>query len=80
MRSADRSVISVSNWTRSSAAVPRSDDELAIVASIIAAAEVARLAQPKVMNFLTALDKDVEIVITQKPRSRRAARTSVVAA
>jgi len=32
------------------------------------------------MNFLTALDKDVEIVITQKPRSRRAARTSVVAA
>jgi hypothetical protein len=96
MRRADRSLISVSNWNRSSAAVPRSDDELAIVAAIIPAARVLGLAQPKVsalrnyrltgfslerlMTLLTALDKDIEIVIRQKPRSRRAARISVVAA
>jgi hypothetical protein len=30
--------------------------------------------------LLTALDQDVEIVIRQKPRSRKAGRISVVAA
>jgi predicted XRE-type DNA-binding protein len=60
------------------------------------AAEVLGVTQPKVsalrhyklagfsverlMNLLTALDQDIEIVIRQKPRSRRAARISVVAA
>jgi hypothetical protein len=32
------------------------------------------------MTLLTALDQDVEIVIRRKPRSRKAARISVVAA
>ena len=61
-----------------------------------AAASVLGLTQPKVsalrhyklggfsverlMTLLTALDQDVEIVIRRKPRSRRAARISVVAA
>lgn len=60
------------------------------------AAKVLGLTQPKVsalrnyklagfsverlMNLLTALDQDVEIVVRQKPRSRKAARISVVAA
>jgi predicted XRE-type DNA-binding protein len=60
------------------------------------AARVLGLTQPKVsalrhyklagfsverlMNLLTALDQDVEIVIRRKPRSRRPARVSVVAA
>ena len=60
------------------------------------AAKVLRVSQPKVsalrnyklagfsverlMNLLTALDQDVEIVIRKKPRSRKAARISVVAA
>ena len=34
----------------------------------------------RLMNLLTALDQDIEIVIRRKPRSRRAARISVVAA
>jgi predicted XRE-type DNA-binding protein len=34
----------------------------------------------RLMTFLTALDQDVEIVIKKKPRSRRTARISVVAA
>jgi predicted XRE-type DNA-binding protein len=34
----------------------------------------------RLMTFLTALDRDVEIVIRRKPRSRAAARISVVAA
>ncbi|MGD0188627.1 MAG: XRE family transcriptional regulator [Roseiarcus sp.] len=34
----------------------------------------------RLMVFLTALDQDVEIVIRKKPRSRAAARISVVAA
>jgi len=34
----------------------------------------------RLMTFLTALDRDVEIVIRRKPRSRSAARISVVAA
>jgi predicted XRE-type DNA-binding protein len=61
-----------------------------------AAAELLGVNQPKVsalmsyklegfsverlMTFLTALDRDVEIVIRKKPRSRPAARISVVAA
>ena len=60
------------------------------------AAKVLKVTQPKVsalrhyklagfsverlMKLLTALDQDVEIVIRRKPRSRRAARISVVAA
>jgi predicted XRE-type DNA-binding protein len=34
----------------------------------------------RLMEFLTALDQDVEIVIRQKPRSRSTARILVVAA
>ena len=34
----------------------------------------------RLMRFLTALDKDVEIVIKTKPRSRMTGRISVVAA
>jgi predicted XRE-type DNA-binding protein len=61
-----------------------------------AAAKVLGVTQPKVsalrnyklagfsverlMNLLTALDQDVEIVIRRKPRSRKAGRISVVAA
>jgi predicted XRE-type DNA-binding protein len=61
-----------------------------------AAAGALRINQPKVsalrrykldgfsverlMTFLTALDRDVEIVVRKKPRSRSAARISVIAA
>ena len=61
-----------------------------------AAAQLLGLTQPKVsalrhyklagfsverlMTLLTALDQDVDIVIKRKPRSRSAARISVVAA
>jgi predicted XRE-type DNA-binding protein len=34
----------------------------------------------RLMTFLTALDRDVEIVVRKKPKSRSAARISVVAA
>ena len=34
----------------------------------------------RLMNFLNALDRDVEIVIRRKPRSRKAARILVTAA
>jgi predicted XRE-type DNA-binding protein len=34
----------------------------------------------RLMIFLTGLDRDVEIVVKKKPRSRREARISVVAA
>lgn len=34
----------------------------------------------RLMTFLTALDQDVEIVIRKKPKSRPAARISVIAA
>jgi len=60
------------------------------------AAKLLRVSQPKVsaprnyklagfsverlMTFLTALDRDVRIVIRQKPRSRRSARIGVEAA
>jgi hypothetical protein len=33
----------------------------------------------RLINLLTALDQDVEIVIRRKPRSRRAARIRIVA-
>lgn len=61
-----------------------------------AAAKVLGVTQPKIsalrhyklagfsverlMTLLTALDQDIEIVIKRKPRSRRVARISVVAA
>jgi predicted XRE-type DNA-binding protein len=38
------------------------------------------LSVERLMKFLTALDRDVEIVIKKKPRSRPEARISVVAA
>jgi len=60
------------------------------------AAEILGINQPKVsalarykldgfsverlMKFLTSLDRDVEIIIKKKPRTRRPARISVVAA
>ena len=34
----------------------------------------------RLMNFLNALDRDVEIIIRSKPRSRKAARIVVIAA
>ena len=34
----------------------------------------------RLMSFLTSLDRDIEIVIKKKPRSRSAARISVIAA
>ena len=34
----------------------------------------------RLMTLLTALDQDVEIIIKQKPRSRRTGRISIVAA
>jgi predicted XRE-type DNA-binding protein len=64
--------------------------------SQVAAAKSLKVSQPKIsalrnyqlegfsverlMNFLTALDRDVEIVIRPKPRSRKAARILVTAA
>jgi predicted XRE-type DNA-binding protein len=42
--------------------------------------KLAGFSVERLMNLLTALDQDVEIVIRQKPRSKRAARISVVAA
>ena len=42
--------------------------------------KLAGFSVERLMNLLTALDQDVEIVIRRKPRSRKAARISVVAA
>jgi predicted XRE-type DNA-binding protein len=42
--------------------------------------KLAGFSVERLMTFLTALDRDVEIVIKKKPRSRPAARISVVAA
>lgn len=42
--------------------------------------KLAGFSVERLMTMLTALDRDVEIVIRRKPRSRRAARISVVAA
>ncbi|MGE0118468.1 MAG: helix-turn-helix domain-containing protein [Dongiaceae bacterium] len=41
--------------------------------------KLAGFSVERLMTFLTALDRDVEIVIKRKPRSRPAARISVVA-
>jgi hypothetical protein len=42
--------------------------------------KLAGFSLERLMNLLTAVDQDVEIVIRRKPRSRKAGRTSVVAA
>ena len=42
--------------------------------------KLAGFSVERLMTLLTALDRDVEIVIRRKPRSRRAGRISVVAA
>jgi len=42
--------------------------------------KLAGFSVERLMTFLTALDRDIEIVIRKKPRSRGAARISVVAA
>ena len=42
--------------------------------------KLAGFSVERLMNLLTALDQDVEIVSRKKPRSRKAARISVVAA
>jgi predicted XRE-type DNA-binding protein len=42
--------------------------------------KLAGFSVERLMNLLTALDQDVEIVIRRKPRSRKAARIRVVAA
>jgi predicted XRE-type DNA-binding protein len=42
--------------------------------------KLAGFSVERLMTFLTALDRDVDIVIRKKPRSRPAARISVVAA
>jgi predicted XRE-type DNA-binding protein len=42
--------------------------------------KLAGFSVERLMNLLTALDQDVEIVIRQKPRARKVARISVVAA
>jgi predicted XRE-type DNA-binding protein len=41
--------------------------------------KLAGFSVERLMNLLTALDQDVEIVIRRKPRSRKVARISVVA-
>jgi predicted XRE-type DNA-binding protein len=42
--------------------------------------KLAGFSVERLMNMLTAVDQDVEIVIRRKPRSRKTARISVVAA
>ncbi len=42
--------------------------------------KIAGFSVERLMTFVTALDQDVRIVISRKPRSRRSARISVVAA
>src|SRR3989442_10320780 len=42
--------------------------------------KLAGFSVERLMTLLTALDQDVDIVIKRKPRSRRTARISVVAA
>jgi predicted XRE-type DNA-binding protein len=42
--------------------------------------KLAGFSVERLLNLLTALDQDIDIVIKRKPRSRRAARISVVAA
>ena len=42
--------------------------------------KLAGFSVERLMNLLTALDQDVQIVIRRKPRSRKTGRISVVAA
>jgi predicted XRE-type DNA-binding protein len=42
--------------------------------------KLAGFSVERLMNLLTTVDQDIDIVIRRKPRSRRAARISVVAA
>ena len=42
--------------------------------------KLAGFSVERLMNLLTALDQDIEIVIRKKPRSRKTGRISVVAA
>ena len=42
--------------------------------------KLAGFSVERLMNLLTALDQDIEIVIPRRPRSRKAGRISVVAA
>jgi predicted XRE-type DNA-binding protein len=42
--------------------------------------KLAGFSVERLMNLLTALDQDIEIVIRRKPRSRKVAKISVVAA
>ena len=42
--------------------------------------KLAGFSVERLMMLLTALDQDIEIVIKRKPRSKRPARISVVAA
>jgi predicted XRE-type DNA-binding protein len=42
--------------------------------------KLAGISVERLMNLLIAFDQDVEIVVRRKPRSRKAARVSVVAA
>jgi predicted XRE-type DNA-binding protein len=42
--------------------------------------KLAGFSVERLMNLLTAMDQDVEIVIRKKPRSRKAGRITVVAA
>src|SRR6476661_8290634 len=42
--------------------------------------KLAGFSVERLMNLLTALDQDVEIIIRRKPRSRKAGRISVVTA
>src|SRR6266545_6451396 len=42
--------------------------------------KLAGFSVERLMNLLTALDQDIEIVIRRKPRARKVARISVVAA
>jgi predicted XRE-type DNA-binding protein len=42
--------------------------------------KLADFSVERLMNLLTALGQDIEIVIRRKPRSRRAGRITVVAA
>jgi predicted XRE-type DNA-binding protein len=42
--------------------------------------KLAGFSVERLMNLLTALDQDVDIVVRPKPRNRKAARISVVAA
>jgi len=48
--------------------------------SALACYKLAGFSVERLMIFLTALDRDVDIVIKKKPRSRAVARISVVAA